>query len=109
MTKIKIPSFKSDFFSTKPSLIISAAAEGVGALKSETKSHIVKSVSWPIALIVGMFNLKISLANFSELNDHRSSKEPPPRAKIMISRLFNRCNSSIFKIALRRLSSEPSP
>mgnify|MGYP003329733975 CR=1 FL=1 len=32
-------------FSAPRSLIISAAAEGVGALKSDTKSHIVKSVS----------------------------------------------------------------
>ena len=31
----------------------SAAAEGVGALISETKSHMVKSVSWPTADIIG--------------------------------------------------------
>ena len=34
--------------------VISAAADGVGALKSETKSQIVKSVSCPTAEIVGI-------------------------------------------------------
>ena len=31
-----------------------AAAEGVGALRSATKSAIVVSVSWPIELIIGV-------------------------------------------------------
>ena len=34
----------------------SAAADGVGALKSATKSAIVKSVSWPTAEIIGIFD-----------------------------------------------------
>jgi len=33
----------------------SAATEGVEALKSETKSEIVKSVSCPIAVTIGIF------------------------------------------------------
>ena len=37
--------------------IISAAADGVGALKSATKSEIVKSVSCPIAEIIGILLL----------------------------------------------------
>ena len=35
----------------------SAAADGVGALKSETKSHKVISVSCPIAEIIGILDL----------------------------------------------------
>jgi hypothetical protein len=35
-------------------ITISAETEGVAALISETKSQIVKSVSWPIADMIGM-------------------------------------------------------
>lgn len=56
----------------------SAAAEGVGALKSATKSAIVKSVSCPTAEIIGIFELYIALATISSLNGHKSSNEPPP-------------------------------
>ena len=63
----------------------SAAAEGVGALKSETKSEIVKSVSWPIPATIGIFDAKIDLATDSSLKHHKSSIEPPPLAKIITS------------------------
>ena len=36
---------------------ISAAAEGVGARKSATKSEIEKSVSWPTAETIGISEL----------------------------------------------------
>ena len=42
----------------------SAASDGVDALKSDTKSSMVKSVSCPIADITGILRLKIFLANF---------------------------------------------
>ena len=63
----------------------SAAAEGVGALKSATKSEIVKSVSWPIPLITGCWAAKIALATPSSLNAQRSSIDPPPRATMIRS------------------------
>lgn len=55
----------------------SAAADGVGALKSDTKSQIVKSVSWPTADTIGILEANISLARLSSLNPNKSSKEPP--------------------------------
>ena len=55
----------------------SAAADGVGALKSATKSAIVKSVSCPTAEIIGIFELNIALATTSSLNGHKSSNDPP--------------------------------
>ena len=66
----------------------SAAAEGVGALKSATKSAIVKSVSCPTAEIIGIFELYIALAVIYSLNGHKSSIEPPPLAKIKTSANF---------------------
>ena len=60
----------------------SAAADGVGALKSATKSDIEKSVSWPTAEITGSSESYIALATISSLNGHKSSSEPPPLAKI---------------------------
>ena len=63
----------------------SAAADGVGALKSATKSAIVKSVSCPTADIIGISELYILCATISSLNGHKSSKEPPPLAKINTS------------------------
>ena len=47
---------------------ISAAAEGVGARKSATKSVTLKSVSWPIAETIGILEAKTALATSSELN-----------------------------------------
>jgi len=60
----------------------------VGALRSETKSEIVKSISCPIPEIIGIAELKIALATTSSLNAHRSSSEPPPREIIKVSILF---------------------
>lgn len=56
----------------------SAAALGVGALKSETKSQIVKSVSCPTADTIGIFEANIARASLSSLNPNKSSNEPPP-------------------------------
>ena len=61
----------------------SAAAVGVGARKSATKSAIVKSVSWPTAEIIGISLLKIALATISSLKAHNSSIEPPPRQRLV--------------------------
>ena len=69
-------------------LIISAAAVGVGALRSATKSEMVKSVWCPIAEIIGSWDEKISLATNSSLNDHKSSIEPPPLQTIKTSTSF---------------------
>ena len=60
----------------------SAAAVGVGDLKSETKSINVVSVSCPTAEMTGIELLKTALTTISSLNDHKSSKLPPPRATI---------------------------
>ena len=60
----------------------SAAAVGVGARLSETKSISVVSVSCPTAEISGMSLAAAARATLSSLNPHRSSIEPPPRATI---------------------------
>ena len=65
----------------------SAAADGVGALMSATKSAMVKSVSWPTAEITGTGQSNIALATHSSLKGHRSSIEPPPLATITTSHL----------------------
>jgi len=67
----------------------SAAPVGVGALKSATKSAMVKSVSCPTADITGIFDEKIARATISSLNAHNSSIDPPPRPIINTSALFN--------------------
>ena len=57
----------------------SAAADGVDALTSDTKSHIVKSVSWPTPDTTGILHEYIALARFSSLKAQRSSlPEPEP-------------------------------
>ncbi|OQA15494.1 MAG: hypothetical protein BWY62_00590 [Firmicutes bacterium ADurb.Bin356] len=66
----------------------SAAAEGVGALRSETKSAIVKSVSCPTALITGILLSKIALATSGSLKAHKSSMLPPPRPTIKTEALL---------------------
>ena len=63
----------------KYSVANSAAAVGVGALKSATKSVIVKSISCPTPEIIGRGKSNISLARLSLLKAHRSSIDPPPR------------------------------
>ena len=57
----------------------SAAAEGVGARRSATKSAMVKSVSWPTQETTGMREAAMARATGSSLNAQRSSREPPPR------------------------------
>ena len=63
----------------------SAAADGVGARRSATKSAMVKSVSWPTAEMTGTEQAAMARATRSSLNVHRSSSEPPPRATITTS------------------------
>ena len=71
--------------SSRAGTAISAAAVGVGALLSETKSAIVVSVSCPTALIIGIRQENIARATDSSLNAHRSSIEPPPRPTMSTS------------------------
>ena len=78
--------FKIDCFkSSIPKHTYSAASDGVEALKSDTKSQRVKSVSCPIADIVGILLLKIFLIRISSLKADKSSKLPPPLARIIVS------------------------
>ena len=65
--------------------VSSAAADGVGALISATKSAIVVSVSCPTADTIGVLHSKIALATISSLNAHKSSIEPPPLPTIITS------------------------
>ena len=60
-------------------ITISAAADGVGARRSATRSQIVKSVSCPTPEIVGIRQAATARATISSLNGQRSSSEPPPR------------------------------
>ena len=69
-------------------MLISDAADGVGARKSATISLIVVSVSCPTAETIGIMHLEISLASSSLLKGHKSSNEPPPLPTIMRSMLF---------------------
>ena len=71
--------------SARTGTAISAAAVGVGARRSATKSAIVESVSWPTPLITGMVQAAIARATASSLNAIRSSSEPPPRATMIRS------------------------
>ena len=59
--------------------MISAAALGVAARASATKSLMVKSISCPTADTTGMADSKIARATASSLNAHKSSRLPPPR------------------------------
>ncbi len=60
-------------------------ADGVGALRSATKSAMVKSTSCPTAEITGIFESNIALATHSSLNAQRSSSDPPPLPTISTS------------------------
>src|SRR5712691_2358440 len=66
-------------------LTSSAAAVGVGARRSATKSAIVKSVSWPIPVTTGIGHARIARATISSLKAHKSSMLPPPRTTNMTS------------------------
>src|SRR6266481_1306915 len=84
----------------------SAAADGVEARTSATKSAMVKSVSWPTPEITGISEAKIARATISSLKDHKSSMEPPPRARISASTNFPLLKNFS---ALTISSAEPSP
>ena len=64
---------------------ISAAADGVGARRSATKSAMVTSVSWPTAEMTGTGDAAIARATTSSLKAQRSSIDPPPRPTMMTS------------------------
>ena len=84
----------------------SAAAEGVGARKSATKSAMVKSISCPTADTTGRVDLEMARATISSLKAHKSSIEPPPLPTMRTSKsliLF------ICWIASDISSAEPSP
>src|SRR5205809_417548 len=70
---------------TRSGLTSSAAAVGVGARRSATKSAIVKSVSWPIPVTTGIGHARIARATISSLKAHKSSMLPPPRTSNMTS------------------------
>src|ERR1700691_5154561 len=70
---------------TRSGTTSSAAADGVGARASATKSAMVKSISCPTPQTTGSRQAWIARARRSSLNAHRSSSEPPPRAKISTS------------------------
>ena len=69
-------------------MAISAAPVGVGALKSLTKSLIVKSISCPTADIMGVLASYIARATISSLKAHKSSIDPPPLPTINTSKLY---------------------
>ena len=78
-------SFSSLILASNSSLTgtdFSAAPVGVGALKSDTKSINVVSVSCPTAEMTGIELLNTDLTTISSLNDQRSSRLPPPLATI---------------------------
>ena len=70
---------------SREAVTISAAAEGVGARRSDTKSAMVKSVSCPMAEMTGIELRAMARATSSSLNVQRSSREPPPRARMTTS------------------------
>jgi len=57
--------------------------DGVGARTSAAKSARVTSTSWPTPLTTGSRWATIARTTPSSLNDQRSSREPPPRARIV--------------------------
>ena len=107
--------FNSSILDTNSSLTgtaFSAAAVGVGALKSDTKSINVVSVSWPTADITGILLLYTDLTTISSLNGHKSSKLPPPLATISKSgflTLVSSVNWLNLSIAFEIWCAEPSP
>jgi hypothetical protein len=84
----------------------SAAAEGVGARTSATRSQIVMSTSCPTADIVGIGHRATARASRSSLNAQRSSRPPPPRPMITTSAARQR---PTFSSAAQSSSIAPSP
>ena len=80
--------------------MISAAALGVAARTSATKSAIVKSISWPTAETIGIADSKIARATTSSLNAHKSSSEPPPRVIKIKSRFVELLNVELESISI---------
>ena len=76
-------SFSASYSGTQSS----AAALGVGARRSATKSAMVKSVSCPTALTTGVLHAYMARATTSSLKAHSSSMLPPPRPTIITSAL----------------------
>ena len=71
--------------SARAGIAISAAAVGVGARRSDTKSINVVSVSCPTAEISGIRHAAAARMTISSLKAIRSSRLPPPRATISTS------------------------
>ena len=84
----------------------SAAADGVAARTSATRSQIVTSTSCPTAEIVGIGHDARARATRSSLNAQRSSRAPPPRPMIRTSASFHRQTRSM---AATSDSGAPSP
>src|SRR5436190_1075081 len=78
---LEIPSSNPE----RSGLTSSAAAVGVGARRSATKSAIVKSVSCPMPVTTGTGHARIARATISSLKAHKSSTLPPPRTSNMTS------------------------
>src|SRR2546423_15427599 len=78
--RLTVSAFKREQSSCSCAATTSAAAEGVGARRSATKSAIVKSVSCPTAEITGTEQAAMARATLSSLKVHKSSIDPPPRA-----------------------------
>ena len=71
--------------SVRSGTTISAAADGVGARTSAAKSASVTSDSCPTPETTGTPWATIARTTASSLNAHRSSSDPPPRARIVTS------------------------
>ena len=77
------------YLGRKPKPSGSAAAEGVGALRSAAKSVKEKSISWPTADITGSPQSWTAATTISSLKAHKSSNDPPPRPTISTSQRFS--------------------
>ena len=80
--KVILNSFNLSIIWDLSGVINSAVDVGVGALLSATKSIKVVSVSWPIADIIGIVELKTARTTIYSLKGHKSSIDPPPLATI---------------------------
>ena len=71
--------------STREGTHSSAATDGVAARTSAANSASVTSVSWPTPTTMGTGNAAMARTTASSLKAHRSSIEPPPRARMTTS------------------------